>query len=128
MIVIVAILTTVSVPAYTNYIAKEKLRTAQVDLEILASKFENRYQRVLSYPSSQLDSTLDVKDAVSSNWIPASDAEDFTFSTSDASTSAYTLKATGVSKDIKDCVVFLKSDGAKKIINCDSFTENESWL
>ena len=68
---IIAILASISVPSYSRYIAREKLRTVQSDLEVLSLKLENRYQRVLSYPASDFDDTSTLEAQIN-GWIPSS--------------------------------------------------------
>lgn len=127
VIAIISILATLSVPQYSRYIAKEKLRTAQSDLQLLSLKYEHRYQRVLTYPATQFDNSSDF-DSEIQGWIPASDPGDVNFSSVNATTSSYTLRATGVAGSIKDCVISLTHDGTRTISNCDTFAKNGAWL
>ena len=124
---IIAILASISVPSYSRYIAREKLRTVQSDLEVLSLKLENRYQRVLSYPASDFDDTSTLEAQIN-GWIPSSAADEINFSTENSTTTSYTLKATGITGSLKDCEISLTHDGDKLISNCDSLAADGNWI
>lgn len=50
VVAIVAILAAISFPAYSSYITKSEIRSAQADLMALSLSLENQYQRTLAYP------------------------------------------------------------------------------
>lgn len=124
---ITAILASISVPSYSRYIAREKLRTVQSDLEVLSLKFENRYQRVLSYPASDVDDTSTLKAQIN-GWVPSSATDEINFSSENSTRNSYTLKATGTAGSLKDCVVTLTHEGNKLISNCDSLAADGTWI
>jgi type IV pilus assembly protein PilE len=128
VLAIVSILAAISVPAYSKYISKEKLRRAQADLQLISLRLENQYQRVLAYPSVEYETTaLLIKNAIT-DWSPTSSTDDFNFSSENATSSTYTLKSTGLSGSVKDCVVLLSHDGIKEINNCADLAPDGSWL
>lgn len=127
VIAIIAIIASFSVPSYSAYIAREKVRTAQSDLHLLSLRIEHRYQRVLSYPPSNYDNTASLQSDLP-NWRPASNSTTFQFSTENASTTSYTLKATGLTGKFKDCVIAMTHDGEKTISNCTSMAADGEWI
>lgn len=127
VVAIIAILAAIAVPAYNNYVARAKIKTVQADLTALSLSFENRYQRVLAYPTTAYANTAAIK-AVVTSWQPASKATDFAFSTADAAATTYTLKATGLGGGVKDCVIQLKQDGTKTITACTQYSASGDWL
>lgn len=127
VIAIVSILAAISVPSYSKYIGKEKLRRAQGDLELMSLRLENQYQRVLAYPSAEYENTTLLKAAIT-NWSPTSSPEDFNFSSENATPSSYTLKSTGLSGLVKDCIVLLSHDGTQQINNCADLAPDGTWL
>lgn len=130
VIAVIAILAAIAVPSYSRYITKEKVRTAQSDLQQLALRIEHRYQRVLSYPASAYTDTAALKAVpeLETKWLPASDLTEFSFSTSNASTTTYTLNATGLKGKFKDCVVSMTHDGSKTISACTALVADGKWI
>lgn len=127
VVAIIAILAAISVPAYNNYIARGKIKTVQADLTALSLNFENYYQRMLQYPSNNYANTGDIK-YVFKGWVPASNASDFTFTSTDASASAYSVVATGQGGGLSGCVIKLEHDGDKTITNCSQYSADGKWL
>jgi len=120
-LVIVAILASIALPAYSSYIDRSRIRTAQADLSGLALNLENRYQRQLAYPALTLDDTSAVEDAFSA-WHPAESTFDYSLvSTSDG----YTLSATGNSGRLNGCLITLDDGNARSIASCGSY--NGDW-
>lgn len=121
-IAIVGILAGIALPAYSSYVEKSKLRTAQSDVVALGMSLENIRQRTLAY--STIAATDTVTDEVTS-WTPASAAADFTFSVvSDGST--FDITATGANS-LAGCSVMLDEAGARTTSGC-SYTNGSSWL
>jgi len=115
VVTIVAILVALAVPAYTDYIVRSKIRTAQADLQALAAAVENHRQRTLTYPSAAAADTAAVK-AVFPGWSPASKAADFGFAYGTAG--GYTLTATGVGGRLAGCTLTLTADNARSNSGC----------
>jgi len=124
---IVAILMALGVPSYKSHIDNSKINSAQADLSTLALAFENQYQRVLAYPTTAQADTAAIR-ATIANWIPASEADDFVFSTDNASSNTYTLIATGQSGSLTGCVISITHQGDKTIASCDDYSTDGSWL
>lgn len=80
VVAIAAILASIALPSYQNYVKKGHASTAAADLSALASSVENHFQRTLKYPTVLGDITT---------WNPASKI--FTYSYA----GAYTLTAVG---------------------------------
>jgi len=127
VLAIVSILMALGVVSYKPFIDRSRLNSAQTDLVALSLVFENQYQRVLSYPAAALGTTAALKVAFST-WQPGSEPADFSFSSDNASINSYTLKATGLSGDLEDCVVSLTHDGIKAIADCNTYASDGSWL
>ena len=123
---IVSILAAFAVPGYSQYIAKGKLRTVQGDLQTLALLFEQRYQRVLSFPAEALADTAALT-AVFTTFAPASEATEITFSNSNPGLTEYTVVATGTSGHMKGCSISLTHNGVKAISGCTNDSYNGEW-
>lgn len=127
VVAIIAILAAIALPAYSNYINRAKIKTAQSDLTALSLNFENFYQRRLTYPANTIDlSTTTLLEGQFSGWRPASEDGDFGFSTAAQTTTTYTLRATGTAGGVNGCQINLTEDGDKTITNCTY--GNGSWL
>lgn len=111
-VAIVAILSAIAVPSYSNFVFSGELKTAQSDTKALALQFENRYQRALSYPviaaTANLTSTF-------SGWAPAS--KKFTFSAVGTST-GYTITASGSGSGYSGCTITLNDAGTCTVAGC----------
>lgn len=121
-IAIVGILAGIALPAYSSYVEKSKLRTAQSDVVALGMAMENIRQRTLAY--STIVATDTVTDEVTS-WAPASAAADFTFSVVSGG-SAFDITATGANS-LAGCSVKLDEAGVRETSGC-SYTNGSSWL
>lgn len=127
VVAIIAILAGMAVPMYSQYLAKGEMRVAQSDLELVAVVFENRYQRVLSYPNAAYSTTQDLLTALP-QWSPSAESQRFNFSSTDPETTSYTVQATGLSGLYENCVIKLESNGTKTILNCPKLAPDGSWL
>lgn len=127
VLAVVAILAALATPSYSQYIARENLRRAQADLELISLRLEHRYQRVLAYPIVANTNTAALKAALT-GWTPTSDTSEFNFSNENATSSTYTLKATGLTGRVNGCVVSLTHDGTKSSSNCSNLIDDGGWL
>lgn len=125
-IAIIAILAGIALPAYTDYIARSKIKAAQADLVALSLNFENAYQRTLQYPSDAGDDTSALKTTFS-GWSPAEE-DSFDYSAESDATS-YTLTATGKSGQgtISGCVITLDNENVRDIDDSCPYGNGE-WL
>lgn len=113
VLAIVAILSSIALPSYKNYVKKSRSRAATADLIALAVAVENIFQRSLTYPASLYEVTT---------WEP-SQAEFFSYSYS--TDNIYTLKATG--KNIMSgCELTLTHDNTR-IAKTKSACGFDSW-
>jgi len=126
-VAIVAILVSLAVPNYSRYVARGKLTAAQADVALVALKFENRYQRVLSYPTTAATDTAGLQ-ALIPGWAPASESEDFNFTNVNPDAAGYTVLATGTSPSVAGCVISIDNLGNKTITNCASLVNDGKWL
>lgn len=132
VVALIAILATIAMPAYNNYVNRAKIKTAQSDLVALSLNFENHYQRLLSYPTETTLTTTALLEAKFNNsWSPASDDTDFAFSheqvTGVTAGTGYVLKATGQSGGVNGCVISFDNDGDRAIADC-SYASGGKWL
>lgn len=100
VLVIIAILSSIALPSYKNYVNKSRSRAATADLVALAVAVENIFQRSLNYPSELSEVTA---------WEPTQ-AEFFNYSYSPDD--IYTLKATGINI-MSGCVLTLTHDNTR---------------
>jgi len=109
-VAIIAILASIAIPSYSNYVTKGRIQTATSDMRTLANTVEAIYSRQLSYPDSDSDAAnkADLKDVDGfANWRSASN-EDFEFSIAFKSGgNDYLITATGVHSTVTDCVITL---------------------
>nr|WP_272494143.1 type IV pilin protein [Stenotrophomonas mori] len=103
-------------PAYGNYVARSKTRTAQADLRALSAVLENHRQRTLAYPDVVATDTSAVQSAFAA-WTPAARAGDFGFSAR-ADGSGYVLTATGVGARLEGCTLTLEDAGPQAPSGC----------
>lgn len=71
VVLVIAVLAAIAIPAYQNYMLRSKIRLAQSDLLALSATVENFRQRTLSYPTTQAQAMR--------GWTPAASTDDFTF-------------------------------------------------
>lgn len=122
VVAIVAILAAISIPAYQNYILKSEMRTAQSELLALSLQFENRYQRMLAYPSlPYADVAALTADTAFPGWRPSSTKFGFSSTTTDG----YTLTATG-SGNHTGCTLTLNKLNVRAASGCKFGGNN--WL
>lgn len=126
-VAIVSILTAIGFVSYLSFIDKSRINSAQADLAALSLVYENQYQRVLSYPANDINTTAALK-ANFSTWQPGSEATDFAFSSDNASTSSYTVKATGLVGKLQGCVISLTHNGIRTIASCNTYASDGKWL
>lgn len=128
VVALIAILAAIALPAYNGYVARSKIKTAQADLVALSLNYENRYQRMLSYPTTNYANTDALKAAGAfPNWSPASASGEFAFTSTNATGSTYTLVATGTSGGVNGCVISLTQGAVRTITSC-TYSANGNWL
>ena len=121
VLVIVAILTAIAVPAYQSYIARQKLSAAEGDLVALSMNMENYLQNNTQYPAVQA-TTIAIQ-AVLPSWTPAQSA-DFSYAitavTQPTATvaGAYTIQASGTSGTVSGCTITLTSANGRTLSGC----------
>ncbi|OUS73871.1 hypothetical protein B5G52_03665 [Pseudoalteromonas sp. A601] len=95
---IIAILATIALPSYQNYIERSRAQVAGADLVALSVALENHFQRQLSYTGATTSNV---------NWYQAS--TDYTI-TMTLTASTYSLKATG-----SECTLTLTHEGTRTL-------------
>ena len=92
VVVVIAILTAVALPAYTNYVTRGKLAEAVSTLSDARVKMEQYFQDNRTYAPTAV---LALNGCVSTVPIPAA-TTNFTYSCSNLSPTTYTITATGI--------------------------------
>ncbi|HEF0046162.1 TPA: prepilin-type N-terminal cleavage/methylation domain-containing protein [Citrobacter freundii] len=103
-VVIIAILASVALPAYQNYIKKAHANTAASDLAALSSSIENYFQGTLGYPETLEKITT---------WNPASNEALFVFQYEN-NDPGYTLTATGKGS-MSGCTLILNEKNVREL-------------
>lgn len=122
VLVIVAILTMIAVPAYSAYVTRSHVRAAQADLVALSLNMENYYQQQLSYPAAT--ATTAATAALFAGWYPAEGGLfSYTIQSSDAD--AYALRASGSGARVNGYVITLTDDNVRTLVRPDG--TSSSW-
>ena len=111
VIVILAIIASIAIPSYLNYVKKAHIKAAQSDLVALSLVLENTYQRTLSYPVQTTSNTATTKTAFSS-WNPSETI--FSYKVN-STAGAYTITAT------KDNCTLTMSNTSSSPTSCDTY-------
>lgn len=114
VVAIIAILAAIAVPSYASYLNKQRMRTAQADLVVLAAHVENVFQRTLAYPATTT-TTVGTKTALTT-WQP-SDDKFFDFLISASSAEAFTVQAVGKSA-LSGCTILLTQANVRTTSGC----------
>ena len=123
-VVIIAILASVALPAYQNYIKKAHANTAASDLAALSSSIENYFQRTLSYPEDK-ENTAAITTEITT-WKPASNEALFVFKFENNAPGKYTLTATGKGS-MSGCTLSLKEDNTRTPVQGAKACGGFSW-
>ncbi len=120
-IVIVGILSSIALPAYQSYIAKQRVSAAQADLVSLAMNLENFLQNNTRYPAA-VAGVSSIQGQLP-GWNPVQQA-DFNYAVTAVDNSAapptYSVQATGTSRAVDGCAIALNSAGARTMSGCPS--------
>mgnify|MGYP005610143995 FL=1 len=111
VIVILAIIASIAIPSYSNYVKKAHIKAAQSALVALSLVLENTYQRTLSYPVQTTSNTATTKTAFSS-WNPSETI--FSYKVN-STAGAYTITAT------KDNCTLTMSNTSSSPTSCDTY-------
>jgi type IV pilus assembly protein PilE len=93
VVVVVAILASIALPSYRDYITKSRARAAGADLMAASTALENIYQRTLSYPTVATTGTTAATQTALTTWAPA--MGDFFTYTLTSTSASYDLASTG---------------------------------
>ena len=92
VLVIIAILASIALPSYQNYLTRSRAQAAAADLAGLSAAVESNFQRTLSYHPDTRTGTAAVTTAFT-QWAPAQSADFFSYNYTPGS--PYVLKAIG---------------------------------
>jgi type IV pilus assembly protein PilE len=127
VVVIVAILAAIALPAYGNYVKKSRAKSAGADLVTLSLNFENSFQRSLVYPAIAATDDVTLK---MPGWTPSQGGYFSYTATSSATANAsgvfYTLTATG-SGAMSGCNLTLNNLNARTIDSASTCGGLGSW-
>lgn len=124
VVIIVAILASIALPSYQNYIKKSKIKEAQSNLIALSLSAEQHYQRTLSYPKIDLTTTTKIKEQnIFKTWNPTSDAFEYSYESDNGI--QYILKANAKDTSLVGCLITLDSQGKRDATNCN---EMAAWV
>lgn len=114
VVVVVAILASIALPSYQNYVTKSRAQAAAADLGALAAAVESRFQRTLSYPTTGATGTSNVKTAFP-QWNPSGD-DFFNFNYNPGA--PYSLEAEGKGA-MSGCDLELSGDNSTRSATAD---------
>lgn len=118
VVIIIAVLASIALPSYQNYIRKSKIKEAQANLIALSLSAENQYQRTLSYPVLELSNTINIKEnEIFKTWNPTSDAFEYSYVSEKGL--EYRLEAHGKESSLVGCSIALDSQGNRYADGCD---------
>lgn len=111
VVAILAILASIVIPSYSNYVKRAHIKAAQSDLVTLSLVLENTYQRTLSYPTQTTTDTATTKTTFSS-WNPSETIFSYKVTSTPGS---YTITAT------KDNCTLTMSNTSSFPTSCDTY-------
>jgi type IV pilus assembly protein PilE len=119
VMIIIAILATIAMNAYGNYITRSKVQAAKADLTALALNLENELQRNLVYTQHDNITTDAIRSAYK-GWAP-SQYHDFTY-TLESTATTYKVKAQGTNGKLATCVLELNESATGSVSGCGAIT------
>lgn len=128
VVAIVAILASIALPAYNDYINRSRARNAGNDLASLSLILENLYQRNLAYPTPSGASSGTAAAYITATSAPAwaGSQEDFFDYSVNVNATGYTLTATGTGSSA-GCNLTLTNANARTITGGDPCGGLASW-
>lgn len=124
VVAIVAILASIALPAYNDYINRSRARNAGNDLASLGLIIENLYQRNLAYPVGSGNADSYITSTSAPAW--AGSQSDFFRYSVDVTATGYTLTATGQGSS-SGCNLTLTSANARTVTGGDPCGGLASW-
>jgi type IV pilus assembly protein PilE len=109
VVAVVALLSAITFPSYSQHIKKQRIRAAQADLIGLVLNMENQY--ALSSPNSYpaaTNTTDSTRQRVNSGWSPTQTAH-FRFEILESSSTFYKIRAVGISSFLLNCDISIDS-------------------
>lgn len=126
VVAIVAILASIALPSYSNYIKKSRASNAGADLVSLGAALENIYQRTLTYPVAAAGTSADtfLQTNAGPLWKP-SESANFSY-TLEVTATTYKLTATGKSNS-SGCNLTLNQANVRTISGGTACGGLSSW-
>ncbi|NRB79941.1 MAG: prepilin-type N-terminal cleavage/methylation domain-containing protein [Saccharospirillaceae bacterium] len=122
VVAIIGIIAAIAVPSFGKSLDEGRVRVAQADMVGLIAVIENEYQKTLTYPSTNLDTTSAISGHFK-GWAPAS--EDFDFKI--VYGSFYSITAESTSGRTIGCALMLDDKNNRTLTTCN-VGENGVWL
>ncbi|MBZ8141738.1 pilus assembly protein PilE [Rubrivivax gelatinosus] len=118
-LVVLAILAAIAFPSYRQYIAKQRVASAQADLVSLGLNLDGHLLNHTTYPAA-VAGTANLKTTLA-GWKPVA-ADDFDYELVAVDNSSfppsYQVKASGTSSTVSGCEILLSSDGSRSKSGC----------
>lgn len=129
VIAIIAILLSIAIPSYRDYILRARVRTAQADLAALSLNAENFLQRTLSYSPTDTTTTAATK-TMFPGWSPAGTDFVFGYDVTVAANTTYKVTASfsGDSDRLAGCALTLESNNTRTMSEgCEKLMGGRTW-
>ena len=119
VLVVIAILASIALPNYRNYIRVQQIRAAQTSLGAMTLAMENVFLQTFAYPATTANTAL--SQAALPGWTPGENLFSYTISAVDSAARSYTLTATGTG-DYSACTLTITNANVTSGPNCFGFT------
>ena len=125
VVVVIAILASIALPSYANYVKRSQAKSATADLVALSLNFENHFQRTLNYPAAAASTTTTAATkTLMPGWAPSM-GDFFTYSAT-TTTTTYALTATGTG-GMSGCNLGLSNDNVRTVSSASSCGGFSTW-
>jgi type IV pilus assembly protein PilE len=119
VVVVIAILASIALPNYRNYIRTQQIRAAQTSLGAMTLAMENVFLQTFAYPATTATTAL--SQAALPGWTPGENQFTYTISAVNSAARTYTLTATGAG-DYSACTLTITNANVTGGPNCFGFT------
>ena len=125
VVAIIAILASIALPSYGNYVKRSRAKSAAADLVALSLNFENYFQRTLNYPAAAASTTTTAATkSLMPGWAPSQ--EQFFSYSATTTTTTYEVKATG-SGSMSGCDLAINNLNARTASSASACGGFSTW-